>query len=195
MEKKEKSKKLQINIINSYIGKIKDIYNAFDEEKHLTLLATYQGNVTKKLEKAEDLHEEILDLIDDEGQMMDVEEEFSAFKINAENELLILKQFLAKFNPTADHVSVTSTTGRNMKLPKLTIKPFDGNPLNWKTFQDTFLCTIDNNMDLSDVEKMSYLLNLVQGDAEQTLKGFALTNDSYKIALEIERIFINFSYD
>ena len=186
MEKKIKSRKLQQNMVATYIGKCKEIYENFDEQKHYTLLVTYENSIKRKLERAEEIHDEIMDVLDDEEQMLQMEEEFSEFRINGENELLILQRFIAEKNKNStEQASVTSSrTGRNLKLPKLTIKPFDGNPLNWRTFHDTFMCSIDSNLELSNVEKMSYLINLLEGTAEQTVKGFSLSNDNYKLALE-----------
>jgi len=73
--------------------------------------------------------------------MLELEESFGEFRIFAGNELLILQEFFKSRTNSADKHSDGSSTsgGRNMRLPKLSKKPFDGNPLNWKTFYDTFL--------------------------------------------------------
>jgi len=188
MEKLMKSRKLQMSMVDNYIKRVNDIYDNFDEKKHLTLLNTYEMSMKKKLEKAEELQEEILDKTEKEEDMLELEESFGEFRISAGNELLILQEFIKKKTSSADKhsdgSSASSSGGRNMRLPKLSIKPFDGNPLKWKTFYDTFMCTIDGNETLSNVERMSYLLNLVEGVAEQTLKGFSLSNDNYQLALK-----------
>ena len=72
-----------------------------------------------------------------------------------------------------------------MKLPKLTMKKFNGDPLKYKSFIDSFNCAIHQNNDLSEIEKMTYLLNLVEGDAEQAIKGLQLSNENYKSALNL----------
>lgn len=41
----------------------------------------------------------------------------------------------------------------DIRLPKLSFKPYDGDPLKWKTFIDTFECAVDKRDDMSDVEK------------------------------------------
>lgn len=186
MDKLMKSRKLQMSMVDSYVKKVNEVYENFDDKKHLTLLNTYEISMKKKLEKAEGLQEDILDKVEDEAEMLELEESFGEFRIFAGNELLILQDFIKKKTNGVDKHSDGSSTssGRNMRLPKLSIKPFDGNPLNWKTFYDTFMCTIDGNETLSNVERMSYLLNLVEGVAEQTLKGFSLSNDNYHLALK-----------
>ena len=70
MEKKIKSRKLQQNMVATYIGKCKEIYENFDEQKHYTLLVTYENSIKRKLERAEEIHDEIMDVLDDEEQML-----------------------------------------------------------------------------------------------------------------------------
>jgi len=41
----------------------------------------------------------------------------------------------------------------HINLPKINIKSFGGDPLEWLTFWDSFSAAIDKNLELSDVEK------------------------------------------
>ena len=50
----------------------------------------------------------------------------------------------------------------HINLPKINIKSFEGDPLEWLTFWDSFSAAIDKNLELSDVEKMNYLIILLQ---------------------------------
>lgn len=45
----------------------------------------------------------------------------------------------------------------HINLPKINIKSFGGDPLQWLTFWDSFSAAIDKNHGLSDIEKMNYL--------------------------------------
>ena len=71
-----------------------------------------------------------------------------------------------------------------VKLPTITLKRFDGEPENWQTFYDNFECAIHNNADLSDVRKLTYLQNLVDGKASDIIYGIKLSNENCKIALD-----------
>ena len=42
----------------------------------------------------------------------------------------------------------------HINLPKINIKSFGGDPLEWLTFWDSFSAAIDKNLELSDVGKM-----------------------------------------
>ena len=172
-------------MVQNYIKKINEIYEDYNDAK-LTVLITYQTSLKKKIEKCDEMHEEIIQLLDDEEEMLTLEETYSEFKIDAENELLKLSRYINSRDDTNnDLLTNNSTKGNCVKLPKLEVKPFDGDPLQWKTFYDTFVCTVDNNETLSDVEKMSYLFNLLRGRAQQTVQGFSITNENYRKSLDL----------
>ncbi|CAB4004829.1 Hypothetical predicted protein, partial [Paramuricea clavata] len=54
---------------------------------------------------------------------------------------------------------------KNVRLPKLNLKHFKGDPIKFQAFWDSFETTIHNNEDVSDVSKMSYLVSLLEGPA------------------------------
>ena len=61
------------------------------------------------------------------------------------------------------HESTTprSSHGTKVKLPKIVLKTFDGNPLKWTPFWDSFKSTLHDNEDLSEVDKLIiFTLNL-----------------------------------
>ena len=43
----------------------------------------------------------------------------------------------------------------HIDLPKINIKSFGGNPLEWLTFWDSFSTAIDTNLELSDYQNES----------------------------------------
>ena len=67
----------------------------------------------------------------------------------------------------------------SVKLPKITIKTFDGKPVYWTTFWGSYNVTVHLNEGLSKVQKFTYLLSLLQGTASDTVSGFTLTDSSY----------------
>ena len=69
-----------------------------------------------------------------------------------------------------------------MKLPKFELKKCNGDPANWRSFIESFEAAIDSNSQLSDIEKMNFLMNYVEGEAESTIKGLKLHGDNYRTA-------------
>ena len=70
-------------------------------------------------------------------------------------------------------------------LPKLIIKPFDGNILNWQTFFDQYSSTVHSKTNLNDIDKFTYLKSLLSEAALETISGLTLTSDNYSEAIEL----------
>jgi len=71
-------------------------------------------------------------------------------------------------------------TTTHSRLPKLTLPTFNGNPLKWQTFWDSFTAAVDRNQGLSQVQKFSYLRAQLEGDAARAISGLPLTDDNYE---------------
>ena len=65
-----------------------------------------------------------------------------------------------------------------LRLPKVCIEPFDGDPLSYPTFINSFEEIIDKNGSLANVEKFYYLRGLLKGKANSTIDGFTLTDSN-----------------
>lgn len=69
-----------------------------------------------------------------------------------------------------------------MKLPKLTMRTFDGDLTSWVTFWDSF---DHENRDLSDVDKFNYLRSLLEKGAYDVISGLTLSADNYIEAITL----------
>ena len=72
-----------------------------------------------------------------------------------------------------------------MKLPKLTIQPFDGELTAWTPFWESYQTAIHNNPDLTDTEKFNYLRSLLQRTALDLISGLSLTAPNYSEAISV----------
>ena len=80
----------------------------------------------------------------------------------------------------------TRNNNSNVRLPKVCIEPFDGEPLCNPTFINFCEEIIDRNNSLADVEKFYYIWRgLLKGKAKSTIDGFKLTDRNYKEALDL----------
>ena len=79
------------------------------------------------------------------------------------------------------------TPRMHVNLPKINIKPFGGDLLEWLTFWDSFSAAIDKNLELSDVKKMNYLNGMLKGEEEaaRAISGLPLTEENYRKATEL----------
>ncbi|XP_015124395.1 uncharacterized protein LOC107046317 [Diachasma alloeum] len=67
-------------------------------------------------------------------------------------------------------------------IPKLEAKKFDGKLSNWRGYRDWFLVTIHRNDNLSDSQRLDYLNRTCEGEAADTIKAFAITDENYAVA-------------
>ena len=57
-----------------------------------------------------------------------------------------------------------------MKLPKLEIKRFSGDPKEYKFFKDSFEKVVNQRSDIAEVEKFTYLKSFLTGEASRAEK-------------------------
>jgi hypothetical protein len=69
-----------------------------------------------------------------------------------------------------------------IRLPKLDPPEFDGTLSDWLSFKDQFTAAVHNNKTLSNVSKLTYLHEALQGDAKRVIKSIECTADNYDIA-------------
>lgn len=80
------------------------------------------------------------------------------------------------------HTAFTNTLAR---LPKLSLPTFSGDPLQWRTFWDSFDAAVNSNTGLSDVQKFNYLRAQVRGDAARVIVGFPLSDSNYTHSIDL----------
>ena len=72
-----------------------------------------------------------------------------------------------------------------VKLPKLILRPFNGEMTAWTTFWESFDSSIHSNRDISDIDKFNYLNSLLTGTAREAVAGLSLTSANYTEAVAI----------
>ena len=72
-----------------------------------------------------------------------------------------------------------------VKLPKISLPRFNGRPVKWIPFWDSYESTIHSNHDLSSVDKFNYLRSLLDGVAFDAIAGLTLSSSNYQQAIDI----------
>jgi hypothetical protein len=70
-----------------------------------------------------------------------------------------------------------------VKLPNIHLPTFSGVFTEWITFRDSYNALINDNRDLSDIQKSHYLR--LKSDALSTIEHLTLSNDNYQAAWEL----------
>ncbi|XP_052743984.1 uncharacterized protein LOC128199256 [Bicyclus anynana] len=68
-----------------------------------------------------------------------------------------------------------------IKLPAINLQKFDGNARDWTAFYECYNNIIHYNKDLSNTEKLQYLLGQISGTAQTAIAGIEPTGDNYQL--------------
>ena len=86
-------------------------------------------------------------------------------------------------SPTSLVPAVSTTSHPQVKLPKLSIKKFNGDVTKWVTFWDSYNSSIHSNSSLSSIDKFNYLVSLVESSAAEAITGLTITAANYEEAI------------
>ena len=73
----------------------------------------------------------------------------------------------------------------SVRLPKLEIPSFSGDKLKWSEFWAAFEASIHKNTNISDIEKLNYLMSKLSGEAKQSVPGTHLSNENYAVVVDL----------
>ncbi|KAH6940951.1 hypothetical protein HPB50_010647 [Hyalomma asiaticum] len=89
---------------------------------------------------------------------------------------------------TVHAVAIVGNVNSGPRLPRLEIKPFNGNIREWTAFREHFDGTVHSNATLSETDKFHYLRNYLRGEAAEAIAGFATTSACYGNAVQLQVI-------
>ena len=147
-------------------------------------LAQLKLSLEEKLGTLKQLDGAILDLtkvdhLEDEIQAAD------EFKDRIYSILVKLDKPKRDPTPVALAAPPTRDPDNRVKLPKLTIQPFDGDVTKWTPFWDCYDSAIHQNSSLTGSDKFNYLRSLLKGTAKEAVSGLMLTAANYEEAIGI----------
>ena len=156
-----------------------------------TTLLQLKMNLQEKLDILKRLDEEILGAVEEDR----VAEEIELADDFCEGIFSITVQMDSKLTPLAPPTPashVASVTPRRepspkskVRLPKISLQPFDGELTSWTPFWDAFKAAIHDNDSLTDIDKFNYLRGLLQRTALKAISGIPLTSANHRQAVVI----------
>ncbi len=72
-----------------------------------------------------------------------------------------------------------------VKLPKLNMIRFEGDPKDWMSFWDSFEGSVHTRRDLSDRDKFDYLRGLLDKEPKDLIKNHEMDSANYKAAIQL----------
>ena len=149
-----------------------------------TSVAKLRGYASKIVEYSEVIHA----LLDENALSDDItmtEKNYEALNdliARSETALEFSKPDAEAMTPPAHNTSRRSNFSEHshsVRLPKLEITPFNGDPMKWDEFWDSYESTIHNEDEMPSVEKFKYLKSFLTGDALRLAGGYRLTSANY----------------
>ena len=86
----------------------------------------------------------------------------------------LINQWIVESERESNTKPDVSRAQKSARLPKFELKRFDGNPLDWHVFWDTFGSTVDKDNNLDDVTKFNYLKSVLDEKAADCVKELML---------------------
>ncbi|XP_073815078.1 uncharacterized protein [Musca autumnalis] len=83
-------------------------------------------------------------------------------------------------DPVANSTSPVDT--HRIPLPPIDIDVFAGDFISWRTFRDLFTTIFVHNSQLSNIERLYYLVQKTTGEAREIVSRFPLTDSSFPLA-------------
>jgi len=162
------------SIRKGHRGSAARVVNQVDEivgegEPDLAKLAQLKLSLTEKLETLNRLDQEILELTEEDNISTEIEQA-DTFKDRIYTSLVKIDRATPTAPPAGARTHPrTSPPGgderpstHQVKLPKLSIKPFGGDITQWFSFWDSYDAAIHSNPDLSAVDKFNYLRSYLE---------------------------------
>lgn len=87
-------------------------------------------------------------------------------------------------NPMTPQINRISNRRSTPRMPELTLPKFSGDIKEWPLFIECFNSMIHNNLSLTDIDRVHYLIGCLSGSAISVCSGIPPTGDNYKIILK-----------
>ncbi len=169
------------------IGRTKELLAG--DPPDVSKLSPLKLSLNEKLEVLKQLDDDILAMVDEEEVSGEIEQ-CDEFKESVYAAIVGVERAVAlpSSTPTLPPPRVEpepSSVSSKVKLPRLTLQPFDGELTTWTPFWDSFKAAVHDNRALSDIDKFNYLRGLLQRTALEAISGLSLTAANYLEAVAI----------
>lgn len=150
---------------------------------NVDLLKTYKKKIDDAWSQVTVAQKELVDV--NEENPTDVAEAQQKYCALGERLTKLIDSVSLSLTPTLTNSGVSSAVAQTMsiKLPLLQIPKFDGTIENWSSFYQIFHVTIDQNNELTPVEKLYYLRALLTGKAAKSIESLGSSENDYSSAI------------
>ena len=123
----------------------------------------------------------------DDNELSEYLKNSTAFNMKLKKSKRNLQKLLGYHTESSVPIEIRRDGRRNdgVKLPKIVLRKFSGDPLDWKSFKETFEAAVYSSDSISNIEKFTYLKTYLDKSALQAIEGFPLKNENYTATWEL----------
>ncbi|XP_076658716.1 uncharacterized protein LOC143362429 [Halictus rubicundus] len=159
---------------------------SFDDAEDVDMLDQFQRRLEEISSNFAATQLEI-ESLEDNLDNEDIRQEFEGNYFECSREIRKIRRTLRPpginaNNPTNSNTAVPFNINTQSILPKIQIKPFDGNLAEWNSFRDMFTDLVHNNNSLPIVHKFHLLKSYLRGDALVIIESLNSTEENYVVA-------------
>lgn len=155
-----------------------------EDPPDLSKLSQLKLSIQEKLETIKLLDGELLDLVSEDELTAEIEQA-DAFKEGVFVAIIKIDKCIMAHPTPAPLDACPPALIDKVKLPKLVLRPFNGDITMWNTFWESYDSAVHRNRDLSEIDKVNYLNSLLTGTAREAVSGLSLTTANYAEAVAI----------
>ena len=155
------------------------------EAINITELKAIAERLSRRLEEIKAMDSLILNASEKDEDISEETDQALTFQDDIHYWILKIKEFVTDECHPVSTFQTKPTPRVHINLPKLQIQPFDGNPLEWLTFWDSYSNAVHNNHELNNIDKMNYLKGLITCNAARAIAGLPMTSQNYEKAIEM----------
>ncbi|XP_078370370.1 uncharacterized protein LOC144654152 [Oculina patagonica] len=155
---------------------------------NITELKAIGERLSRRLDEIKAMDTAILNALQTDEEISEETEQALTFQDDIHYWIVKIKEFVTDgYHPVSTFQNKPTPRAHtaHINLPKLQIHPFDGNPLEWLTFWDSYSNAVHNNQELNNIDKMNYLKGLITCNAARAISGLPMTSQNYEKAIEI----------
>ena len=155
------------------------------EAINITELKAIGERLSRRLDEIKAMDTAILKVLETEEEISEETDQALTFQEVIHYWIVKIKEMVTDEYHPVSTFQTKPTPRAHINLPKLQIHPFDGNPLEWLTFWDSYSNAVHNNQELKNIDKMNYLKGLITCNAARAISGLPMTSQNYEKAIEI----------
>lgn len=144
-------------------------------------------NIMDKEDKNQE--QELFESFTKQNELLEIIQTAEEVLVNGNEFMALAELTKSQLTCNVDPTEATQLPSRskNVFLPRIEHPRFSGKSEDWFQFYEYFMQTVHNDESLTDIEKLTYLIGVLDGEAKDSVKNFYIRACNYEIVLNLLR--------